>query len=111
MTVTTTPAATTVSDTIGMTTVSITGDASVAEGATAAYTVSLTSAAQTAVTVNLSYSGTAIDGTDFTGVATVTIAAGTSSVPLNIASLSDVLAEGVENFEGRSLRKIAYVWN
>ena len=77
---------------------SITGDASVAEGATAAYTVSLTSAAQTAVTVNLSYSGVAADGSDFTGVATVTIPAGSSSASFNIATLQDVLAEGVENF-------------
>ena len=92
------PATTTVTDTIDTTTVSITGDAVVAEGATAAYTVSLTSLAQTAVTVNLSYSGTALDGTDFTGVATVTIAAGSSSAALNIATLADVLAEGAENF-------------
>ena len=91
-------AATTVTDTIDTTTVSITGDAVVAEGATAAYTVSLTSAAQTAVTVNLSYSGIAADGTDFTGVATVTIPAGSSSANFNIATLQDVLAEGAENF-------------
>ena len=94
----TTTVTTTVSDTIDTTTVSITGDAVVAEGATAAYTVSLTSAAQTAVTVNLTYSGVAADGTDFTGVATVTIPAGASSASLNIATLQDVLAEGAESF-------------
>ena len=91
-------ATTTVTDTIDATTVSITGDANVAEGATAAYTVSLTSPAQTAVTVNLTYSGTAADGSDFTGVATVTIPAGASSAALNIATLQDVLAEGAESF-------------
>ncbi len=93
-----TPAVTTVTDTIDTTTVSITGDASVAEGATAAYTVSLTSPAQTAVTINLTYSGTATDGTDFTGVASVTIPAGASSAAFNIATLQDVLAEGAESF-------------
>jgi VCBS repeat-containing protein len=91
-------ATTSVTDTINATTVSITGDASVAEGATAAYTVSLTSPAQTAVTVNLAYSGTAANGTDFTGVATVTIPAGSSSASFSIATLQDVLAEGSENF-------------
>ncbi len=93
-----TAATTTVTDTIDATTVSITGDAVVAEGATAAYVISLTSAAQTAVTVNLAYSGVAADGTDFTGVATVTIPAGSSSASFNIATLQDVLAEGAENF-------------
>ena len=53
-----TPAVTSVSDTIDTTTVSITGAASVLEGANASYTVSLTSVAQTAVTINLGYSGT-----------------------------------------------------
>ena len=91
-------ATTTVTDTIDTTTVSITGAATVAEGATAAYTVSLTSAAQTNVTVNLTYSGVAADGSDFTGVASVTILAGSSSASLNIATLQDVLAEGAESF-------------
>ena len=58
-----------ITDTIDTTTVSLSGDAIVNEGASAAYTVALTSAAQTDVTVNFSYSGTAADGTDFTGVA------------------------------------------
>ncbi|NJK42684.1 MAG: hypothetical protein HC937_03185 [Aquincola sp.] len=87
-----------VTDDSDVTTVSITGPGSVAEGATAAYTVSLTSTAQTAVTVNLTYSGTAADGSDFTGVASVTILAGSSSASFNIATLQDVLAEGAESF-------------
>ncbi len=91
-------ATTTVTDTINTTTVSITGSAVVAEGATAAYVISLTSPAQTAVTVNLAYSGTAANGADFTGVATVTIPAGSSSAAFNVATLQDVLAEGAENF-------------
>ena len=91
-------ATTSVTDTIDATTVSITGSSTVAEGATASYTVSLTSPAQTAVTVNLTYSGTAADGSDYTGVASVTIAAGASSASFNIATLQDVIGEGAENF-------------
>jgi surface adhesion protein len=93
-----TPATTSVTDDTDVTTVSITGDGSVAEGATASYTVSLTSPAQTAVTVNLAYSGTAADGSDYTGVATVTIPAGASSASFNVATLQDLLAEGAESF-------------
>ncbi|MDP3169615.1 MAG: retention module-containing protein, partial [Polaromonas sp.] len=64
-----TAATTSITDTIDTTTVSLTGSASVTEGGTATYTVSLTAPAQTtAVTVNLTYSGTATDGSDFTGV-------------------------------------------
>ena len=92
------PAVTTVSDTIDTTTVSITGAASVLEGANASYTVSLTSAAQTAVTINLAYSGTATNGIDYTGVVSVTIAAGTSATTFDIATLDDALAEGAETF-------------
>ncbi|MBE7416662.1 MAG: tandem-95 repeat protein [Ideonella sp.] len=92
------PATTTVTDTINATTVSLTGAASVSEGGSAAYTVSLTSPAQTAVTVTLAYSGTAANGADFTGVATVTIPAGASSANFSIATINDSLAEGAENF-------------
>ncbi|MDZ4141959.1 MAG: VCBS domain-containing protein, partial [Methylotenera sp.] len=89
----------TVVDDADVTTVSIAGSASVAEGGNASYTVSLTNAAQTtAVTVNLTYSGTAANGTDFTGVATVTIPAGSSSANFNIATIDDALTEGAESF-------------
>jgi hypothetical protein len=93
-----TPVATTVSDTIDTTTVSLSGAASVIEGASAGYTVSLTNAAQTAVTVTLSYSGTAADGTDFTGITTVTIPAGASAASFSLATIDDALAEGSESF-------------
>jgi hypothetical protein len=93
-----TPVATTVSDTIDTTTVSLSGAASVIEGASAGYTVSLTNAAQTAVTVTLSYSGTAADGTDFTGITTVTIPAGASAASFSLATVDDALAEGSESF-------------
>ncbi len=91
-------ASTAITDTIGTTTVSLSGAGSVAEGASATYTVSLTSPAQTAVTITLSYSGTAADGSDFTGITTVTIPANSSSTSFSIATLDDALAEGAESF-------------
>jgi hypothetical protein len=93
-----TPAATTVSDTIDTTTVSLSGSGSVIEGSAGSYTVSLTSVAQTDVTVTLSYSGTAADGSDFTGITTVTIPAGSASANFSIATLDDAAAEGSESF-------------
>ncbi|WP_235581906.1 immunoglobulin-like domain-containing protein, partial [Rhizobacter sp. Root29] len=92
------PATTSVADSIDTTTVSITGSNTVNEGAAASYTLSLTSPAQTAVTVTLSYSGTAADGSDFTGVTTVTIPAGSSSATFSVAALTDGTAEGPEQF-------------
>ncbi|MBT9525791.1 MAG: large adhesive protein, partial [Rhizobacter sp.] len=91
-------ASTTITDTVGTTTVSLSGAGSVAEGASGSYSVSLTSPAQTAVTITLSYSGTAANGTDFSGVTTVTIPANSSSASFSIATLDDVLAEGAESF-------------
>ncbi|MED5620099.1 immunoglobulin-like domain-containing protein [Ideonella sp. BN130291] len=91
-------ASTSVTDTVDTTTVSLSGSGSVAEGASGSYTVSLNAPAQTAVTVNLAYTGTAADGSDFTGVASVTIAAGASSANFSIATLDDALAEGSESF-------------
>ncbi|GAB2881247.1 hypothetical protein GCM10027046_06880 [Uliginosibacterium flavum] len=91
-------AATSITDTINTTTLSLTGATSIAEGANGSYTVSLTSLAQTAVTVTLAYSGTAANGSDFTGTTTVTIPAGTSSANFTISAINDVLAEGNENF-------------
>ncbi len=94
----TTPAVTSVTDTVDTTTVSITGSSSVAEGQTASYTVSLNHPAQTEVTLKIVYSGTAADGSDFTGVYTVKIPAGASSAQFNIATLDDKITEGTENF-------------
>ncbi|MBV7498128.1 retention module-containing protein [Pseudomonas sp. PDM24] len=93
-----TAAATTVTDTIDKTEVSISGSTSVTEGQTASYTVSLTHPAQTEVTLKIVYSGTAADGSDFTGVYTVKIPAGASSASFNVATLDDKLTEGTENF-------------
>jgi len=93
-----TPAVTSVTDTIDTTTVSITGSSSVTEGQTASYTVSLNHPAQTEVTLKIVYSGTAADGSDFTGVYTVKIPAGASSAQFNIATIDDKITEGTENF-------------
>ncbi|MBV4467397.1 LapA family giant adhesin, partial [Pseudomonas sp. SWRI79] len=93
-----TAAVTTVTDTIDKTEVSISGSTSVTEGQTASYTVSLTHPAQTEVTLKIVYSGTAADGSDFTGVYTVKIPAGASSASFNVATLDDKLTEGTENF-------------
>ncbi|MBH3446931.1 type I secretion C-terminal target domain-containing protein, partial [Pseudomonas moraviensis] len=94
----TTPAVTSVTDTVDTTTVSITGSSSVTEGQTASYTVSLNHPAQTEVTLKIVYSGTAADGSDFTGVYTVKIPAGASSAQFNVATLDDKITEGTENF-------------
>ncbi|MFZ3280997.1 LapA family giant adhesin [Pseudomonas sp.] len=94
----TTPAVTSVTDTIDTTTVSITGSSSVTEGQTASYTVSLNHPAQTEVTLKIVYSGTAADGSDFTGVYTVKIPAGASSAQFNVATIDDKITEGTENF-------------
>ncbi|WP_434602465.1 retention module-containing protein [Pseudomonas sp. Z4-7] len=94
----TTPAVTAVTDTPDNTTVSITGSTSVTEGQAATYTVNLTNPAQTEVTVKIVYSGTAADGSDFTGVYTVKIPANATSATFNVATLDDKITEGTENF-------------
>ncbi|BAQ78020.1 retention module-containing protein [Pseudomonas sp. St29] len=94
----TTPAVTNVTDTVDTTSVGITGSTSVTEGQTASYTVSLTHPAQTEVTLKISYSGTATDGSDFSGVYTVKIPAGASSATFNVATIDDKITEGTENF-------------
>ncbi|UWF49513.1 LapA family giant adhesin [Pseudomonas sp. N3-W] len=93
-----TPAVTNVTDTIDTTQVSITGSTSVTEGQTASYTVSLTHPAQTDVTLKIVYSGTATDGSDFTGVYTVKIPAGASTATFNVATIDDKITENTENF-------------
>jgi hypothetical protein len=91
-------ATTAITDPIDTTTLSISGAASVPEGGSANYTLSLTAPALTAVTVNLAYSGTAGNGSDYSGVATVTIPAGASSASFDVATLDDALFEGSEGF-------------
>uniref|UniRef100_UPI0018DB09BC Calx-beta domain-containing protein n=1 Tax=Neptunomonas qingdaonensis TaxID=1045558 RepID=UPI0018DB09BC len=82
--------------------ISITGAQTITEGETSTnYTVSVDQLAAdvtSPITVDLTYSGTAQDGTDFTGVAQVIIPAGSNSVDFSIDTLDDVLAEGSEDF-------------
>jgi surface adhesion protein len=78
--------------------VSISGTHSVNEGDAATYHLSLTQPSQTGTTINLSYSGTAANGTDYTGVLTVKIPAGASGVDFQIPTLADHIVEGSENF-------------
>ena len=75
---------------------------SVYESEVATFTVELRDAdgnlnsAITDVTVDIHYSGVAIDGTDYIGVASVTIPANSSSVDFDITTLDDYIAEGSE---------------
>ncbi|SNT33817.1 surface adhesion protein, partial [Pseudomonas japonica] len=87
-----------ITDTVTPTTVSITGTTSVAEGGTATYTINLSNPSQSAVTVKLSYSGTAANGSDYTGTTTVTIPAGASKVDFSIPTIKDAVTEGTEQF-------------
>ena len=66
---------------------------------TTPYTVSISQAPTTDLTVSFTYSGVAVNGTDFTGVASVVIKAGTTSSTFTIATLDDNLAEGAEKFK------------
>ncbi|GGY69423.1 hypothetical protein GCM10011613_12200 [Cellvibrio zantedeschiae] len=91
-------AVTNITDTIGVTTLSLSGAASVKEGSSGSYTLSLDHPTQTAMTVNLTYSGTAANGADYNGATSVTIPAGSSSASFNISALTDALTEGNENF-------------
>ena len=82
-------------------TVTIAGPGSVVEGqTTTAYTVSLDETVPTgnSVEVALTYTGVATDGTDFTGVTTVTIPAGANNTTFTIATIDDPIAEGAESF-------------
>ncbi|MCS6230790.1 retention module-containing protein, partial [Shewanella baltica] len=71
---------------------------SVTEGQTAGFTVSIDQVADEDVVVSFTYSGVAEDGTDFTGVASVIIPAGSTSVALDITTLNDGIYEGAEAF-------------
>ncbi|WP_442111284.1 retention module-containing protein [Pseudomonas sp. NUPR-001] len=87
-----------IKDTTDTTTVNISGTTSVAEGDSANYTLTLSSKAEADVTITLTYSGTAKDGSDFTGVTTVTIPKGSSTGNFSVPILRDGVAEGVESF-------------
>ena len=95
----TNPVTTTVTDTIDTTTLTLNGPGSVIEGeVTTDYTLTLSEPAASDVTVNLTYSGVAADGTDFTGIVSVLILSGNTSNSFNINTLDDSLLEGSESF-------------
>ncbi|MFW2373073.1 MAG: retention module-containing protein, partial [Gammaproteobacteria bacterium] len=77
--------------------VSLSGDSSVLEGATATYTISIDQIPTADVVLDLAYSGVA-SGSDYTGVTQVTILAGSSSVNFDVSTLDDVFGEGAEQF-------------
>ena len=69
----------------------------VTEGNPAGFTLSAASNVAADVTANLSYSGTASDGTDYTGQATALIGNGTNTADLDLTTIADSLFEnGVE---------------
>ena len=70
---------------------------SVTEGTPAGFTVNASAPVTGAVEVTLAYSGTAVDGSDFTGVASAIIADGASSADLDVATIADSLYEGTRN--------------
>ncbi|MFB9887497.1 retention module-containing protein, partial [Balneatrix alpica] len=78
------------------------GPASVIEGeVTSNYKIELSQAVPAngqAVTLELEYSGKAQDGVDFTGVKTVVIQPGSSSVEFSIATIDDPYVENAESF-------------
>ena len=81
--------------------VSITGPATVTEGNSATYNVAIDNVPLTDVTVTFAYSGTASNGTDYTGVASVTIPAGSTTATVTIPTIDDSLGEPLENFHHR----------
>lgn len=68
------------------------------EGDTGAYTVRVNRTVPTGkeLIVNLAYSGTAIDGTDYNSVASVTLLAGTDAIDFDIVTINDVITETVD---------------
>ena len=76
---------------------SLAGPSDVDEGETTTdYTVSVDQATTAPLTVTFTYSGVAVDGTDFTGVAQVIIPADATSTTFDIATIDDNIAEGSE---------------
>ena len=78
--------------------VSITGPGSVTEGNSATYDIEIDNVPLTDVTVTFTYSGTASGGTDYSGVASVTILAGSTLATVTIPTIDDTLGEPIENF-------------
>ena len=87
----------TISDDSDTTLVSIAGPTNVVEGADATYTLNVGNTPLSDIAVQLSYTGTATNGVDFTGVTTSTIREGENSATFDLATLEDSLVEGAES--------------
>lgn len=75
----------------------LTGATSVDEGSTVTYTVTLGSAATTALSIPYTLSGTATSGTDFTGsTGTISVAQGSKTGTLTLTTVADSTTEGAE---------------
>ena len=70
--------------------------ASVTEGNDAFFSITSSLALPADVEANLSYSGTAQDGNDFNGSATVTLSSGGTDFDLTLSTIADSLYEGAE---------------
>lgn len=80
------------------TTVSLTGPTTVNEGdITTDYTVTLTQKATQDITISLSYSGSAIEGEDYTGDSSVVILTGETTTTFTLSALDDALIETAES--------------
>ncbi len=80
------------------TTVSLTGPTTVNEGdITTDYTVTLTQKATQDITISLSYSGSAIEGEDYTGDSSVVILTGETTTTFTLSALDDALVETAES--------------
>ena len=77
-------------------TVSIANAPTINEGGNLVYTVTLSGTSTSAITVPVTYTGTAADGSDYTSVAFVTIPAGSTSATLTVATNTDSVVEGPE---------------
>ena len=66
---------------------------SVTEGSIAGFTLSAASNVAGNVTVNLSYSGTATNGADYSSQASVVISSGTATADLDLSTIADALFE------------------
>ncbi|WP_413699243.1 Calx-beta domain-containing protein [Psychromonas sp. KJ10-10] len=79
--------------------VSIAGPGTVVEGETTTdYTVTITEAPETDLTVTFNYTTTDADGNDYTAVSSVVILAGETTATFNIDTIDDNFAEGDEDF-------------
>ncbi|WP_413699238.1 beta strand repeat-containing protein [Psychromonas sp. KJ10-10] len=79
--------------------VSIAGPGTVVEGETTTdYTVTITEAPLSDLTVNFNYTTTDADGNDYTAVSSVVILAGETTATFNIDTIDDNFAEGAEDF-------------